>query len=264
MNLGGAVHINKTGIVVIVVVFFLLLIYINSRGDSQSGEHVSSTINLKKLVQVAVKAAENGGVEVVKGSKHDLKVIVKGKTKEGLDDKVTPADRMSNCAMVAVLKSAFPTLTVISEEETTDCNTNERLGDNLEPVDLNDEIVDEKDLTIWIDPLDATYEYTHRLHQYVTTMVCVAFKGKPIIGVIHNPFLKNTSWAWVGHGMSSNLKKITLPSLDSQKKVTVVVSMSHAGDVKEILQKHFKDKELEIKTAAGAGEKNCMYTFSQL
>lgn len=38
-------------------------------------------------------------------------------------------------------------------------------------------------------------------------MVCVAVKGKPIIGVIHKPFEKITSWAWVGVSKSEDLDK---------------------------------------------------------
>lgn len=36
-------------------------------------------------------------------------------------------------------------------------------------------------------------------------MVCVAVKGEPIIGVIHKPFAKETSWSWLGKGKSENL-----------------------------------------------------------
>lgn len=38
-------------------------------------------------------------------------------------------------------------------------------------------------------------------------MVCVAVRGQPVIGVIHKPFLDETSWAWVGKGQSFDLKQ---------------------------------------------------------
>jgi Golgi-resident PAP phosphatase len=143
----------------------------------------------------------------------DQHVQSKGKTKEGKTDPVTIADKKSHCIMKQGLNRIFPKVKIVSEEDRgADCMDTKFfdldptvLHENLQVPDQN---VNVDDVTFWIDPLDATQEYTEKLFQYVTTMVCVAVKGKPVIGVIHNPFTLKTVWAWQGQAMSEDLAKI--------------------------------------------------------
>lgn len=126
------------------------------------------------------------------------------------------------------------------------------------------------DVTVWIDPLDATHEYTEgqtdpSLLHYVTVMICVAVKGRPIAGVIHEPYKRNevtksnrvTKWAWVDHGVSESLVADTDPPSKESTVVKVISSRSHSGDVKEVADKAFKDTSKTLKhiVAAGSGHK---------
>ena len=123
---------------------------------------------------------------------------------------------------------------------------------------------------MWIDPLDATQEYTEGkddLLKYVTVMVCIAIKGKPIAGIIHQPYNANgkpykkggvTKWAWVGHDSSLSLTQAVEPhSSKNADKVRVIVSRSHPGDVGAVAKSAFEDSGQTVKQieAAGAGYK---------
>lgn len=181
----------------------------------------------------------------------------KGKTKEGANDPVTEADFRSHCVMQRGLKRWFPKLRIFSEEDGDRKCPDHKLFD-LDPtvlhesIDIPDEdLIDADDVTVWIDPLDATQEYTERLFEYVTTMVCVAVKGQPVIGVIHNPFNKVTTWAWVNKAKSENL--VNLPKRTA-KSLSFIVSRSHAGDVKEFSKATFGE-DVSVISAAGAGYK---------
>jgi len=89
--------------------------------------------------------------------------------------------------MKGLIRQSFPNVAFISEESKVPCDPNnpaqngDWLGGNVE---IQGDPLKASDITIWIDPLDATHEYTEKLYEYVTTMVCVAVKGKPVIEVI--------------------------------------------------------------------------------
>nr|CAD7572063.1 unnamed protein product [Timema californicum] len=258
MNFGGTIRLNRIGVCIIIGVFVLFLLYMSSNssgGDAKvpvvKDVSDNNSINLRKLLIAAIQVAEKGGKEVVVVKKdNNLDEETKGKTKEGVNDPVTKADYKSHCVMYYSLKHWFPTLKVISEEHSSekDCSNLLFLDLDLNPntvtsssISLPDEMIPPEDITVWIDPLDATKEYTENLLEYVTTMVCVAVKGKPIIGVVHKPFGVDTQ-DFMGLG-------------DLSKTPKIIVSISHAGQVKNISEQAF-GKNVEVISAAGAGYKS--------
>lgn len=123
-------------------------------------------------------------------------------------------------------------------------------------IGASDEIVNKEDVTIWVDPLDATKEFTERLLNYVTTMVCVAVKGKPVIGVIHKPFKPagdslRTVFGWQGHG--ANIQDKTI-GREAEIANTIIVSRSHKGDVEQAVKAQLGESSFVI-GAGGAGYK---------
>lgn len=67
--------------------------------------------------------------------------------------------------MYRSLTEAFPGITVISEETSQDCDKIvvediKNSFKSIEGYDMTDDIVNVNDVTIWIDPLDATKEFT--------------------------------------------------------------------------------------------------------
>ena len=44
------------------------------------------------------------------------------------------------------------------------------------------------DFTVWVDPLDATKEYTEGFLDHVTVLIGIALGKKAVAGVIHQPF----------------------------------------------------------------------------
>lgn len=79
---------------------------------------------------------------------------------------MTNADFRSHCVMQRGLQRIFPKLKIISEEDSESVKCSDVPLFDLDPTVLHDsanvpdEIVPVDDVTVWLDPLDATQEYT--------------------------------------------------------------------------------------------------------
>ncbi|KAL0965946.1 hypothetical protein UPYG_G00288410 [Umbra pygmaea] len=212
------------------------------------------TVDLRELLALSIEAAVQGGREVKKvREENTLQEKTKGKTKEGASEKLTLGDLNSHRKMYYLIKNTYPYVKVNSEEHyVTDVELgvwNKEIPDDILQKVEGGKAVPADSITIWIDPLDATQEYTEDLLKYVTTMVCVAVDGKPIIGVIHRPFTGNTAWALVPE--KSNVKARATYNMISPK---VIISRSHAGKVKGFIREAFGNSTV-ILPGGGAGYK---------
>jgi len=259
MNSAGTIQINNKLLTVLVlltlVVFFIYALNKDSPNPFQNS--LQKKTNAGALLCAAIATAEAGGREVkdvrMKGDAQ-LNEKVKGKTKEGVKDVLTDGDLRSHKIMYNTLAQSFPGVKVISEEHDDSSHGNSIVfNSRCSALDHQGEEVwiPSDELTIWIDPLDATKEYTENLLQYVTTMVCVAHKGEPIIGVIHNPFEKKTYWAWVNNIVAEEILEFN--KLEIAEKESFIISLSHAGKAEAYIRSVFP--RAKIQTAGGAGYK---------
>lgn len=211
-------------------------------------------VELRDLLALSVEAAILGGKEVKRVKEENgLMERSKGKTKEGANDPLTMGDLESHRKMYNIIKNTFPEIMVNSEEHDSVVDKEISWSRNV-PAEMAEKItgrneVPAESVTVWIDPLDATQEYTESLLKYVTTMVCVAVDGKPVIGVIHQPFTDFTAWAMVGQG--ANVRARSSYSTTPPK---VIISRSHSGQVKNFVHDAFGNSTTIIK-AGGAGYK---------
>ncbi|XP_074545364.1 inositol monophosphatase 3 [Halichoeres trimaculatus] len=223
------------------------------RSDSSATFRQRKSVDLRELLAVSVEAAVLGGKEVkTVREENNLKEKSKGKTREGASEPLTLGDLQSHRKMFNLIKNTFPEITVNSEEHDNVADAATWSRDI--PADIQEKIeggkeVPTESVTVWIDPLDATQEYTENLVKYVTTMVCIAVDGKPVIGVIHQPFTGFTAWGVVGQG--SNVHPRPSYSISPPK---VIVSRSHSGKVKNFILDAFGNSTTIVE-AGGAGYK---------
>jgi 3'-phosphoadenosine 5'-phosphosulfate (PAPS) 3'-phosphatase len=120
------------------------------------------------------------------------------------------------------------------------------------------------DFLVTIDPLDATQEYTEGLLPYVNTQQCIAVNGRPVPGIVHQPFLQwpptvavpGSRQVFGGAPKATATAKATKAvepyELNGNRNV-VEVSRSHMGDAARLVAELFPG--IEALVAGGAGYK---------
>ncbi|KAF8572049.1 hypothetical protein P879_04128 [Paragonimus westermani] len=128
---------------------------------------------------------------------NDLGIVDKG-----VDDLQSRADRDAQRCIVGSLTQSFPGINIIGEEgklnNTDFVSTSELDAHVLSCVcPAAYKSISLSDLTVWVDPLDGTKEYTEGFIEHVTVLIGIAVSGKPVAGVIAQPFHR-------GHLITSN------------------------------------------------------------
>jgi 3'(2'), 5'-bisphosphate nucleotidase len=109
------------------------------------------------------------------------------------DDPMTVADIRAQQLIVGALERVWPHLQIVGEEDCTTPPTDislrlDLVGEASVPQSLravpNDEVV------VFIDPLDATKEFTLGRVEAVITLVGIAVRGEPVAGVMYQPFVE--------------------------------------------------------------------------
>ncbi|KAK6728075.1 hypothetical protein RB195_005621 [Necator americanus] len=222
-------------------------------------------VDLSSVVSYAVLAAEMGGYAVRKiHEENKLNIAQKGLTDEGKAELLTKADLVSNYLILDVLQR-FPRLKIVTEEKDSSISENEAAAYRTDSYSVWLSIRDIlaqipsyrltlSDVQVYVDPLDATQEYTEGLTEYVTVMVCIAVKDEPIFGAIYRPFSNETIFGVKGWGVMTSAGDKVSPKPISETAKKIVVSRSHAGAVEKLARRAFGDS-YEVEAAGGSGYK---------
>lgn len=116
--------------------------------------------------------------------------------KTGKNDLQTEADRSAQNCILASLARQFPSLKVVGEEGDQDFSQvpadwvvedrSAAVFDLACPPAFVDTPLEE--MTVWVDPLDGTAEYTQGLLDHVTVLIGIAVGKTAVAGVIHQPY----------------------------------------------------------------------------
>jgi len=156
---------------------------------------------------------------------------------------------------------------IISEENSPQYQSIVPILEYIEPIDNGDVLLDPSRISIIIDPLDATKEFTEEIDDdgtdmlpYVTTLICVVRDEIPIAGIIGRPFKmfpknENEIAEDIMWGVNSDIHGLKIEQPNHITSSIVTISRSHTGNAVDIIS-HTLNKESLL--AGGAGYKSLL------
>lgn len=146
---------------------------------------------LLKLISTAVGCANSAG-ENIRRIFHSGKLQVVSK---GFQDFQTEADRLSQAIIISNLAERFPDCLICGEEDgSVEYNKSYLLDLEDDKFIVGQEYpsqyanLTQKDITIWVDPLDGTSEFVSGKPESVTVLIGFSVKDRAVAGVIHQVF----------------------------------------------------------------------------
>lgn len=159
--------------------------------------------DLKAFLRFATHLAFEGGKVLEKYWGQPTEVYEKGFSW----NLVTDADKESEAVILDLIQKEYPGHSILSEE-------------------FGERAVRDSSLTWIIDPLDGTTNYTHQ-YPMVSVSVALAEKGRPIVGVVYNPILKELFQAVHGQGCSMNGHLVHVSKVDSLEKSLLATGFAY-------------------------------------
>lgn len=125
---------------------------------------------------------------------------------KGHEDPVTEADLRAQRLIEGTLRWAFPAISVRGEENIVcaEADVCKEVDWELVPESLFSEETRElqaEEVTVWVDPLDGTINFTKGDYIGCTVLIGVAVNGRPLYGAIHHIFHPEQPTYWGGTGL---------------------------------------------------------------
>jgi myo-inositol-1(or 4)-monophosphatase len=152
-------------------------------------KQTNDRVDLDPLLAIAEGAARAAGGLIQRDFQLPRDVRYKG-----LNDIVTRTDVASEELILKMIRAAFPTHRIASEES--------GVHDGAQT----------DSLTWWVDPLDGTYNFVHGVPRFSVSIACADAEGSVLAGVVYDPMFDELFMASRGRGATCNGQPIKVSS----------------------------------------------------